>query len=95
MSFPVLKLQDEERRHIGRDLHDTVGQYLAATKMSLEGLALQDPFDEDEIRKQIAISLPMIDRVIREVRTLSYLFRPAWVDTTDRIECELLLKLCR
>jgi signal transduction histidine kinase len=75
--------QDEERRRLGRGLHDTVGQYLAAVKMSLDGLASQEWFDERETRKQIIdCRLPHLDRAMREVRTLSYLLYPPMLEET-------------
>jgi PAS domain S-box-containing protein len=80
LSGHLLKTQDEERRRLGRELHDSVGQYLAAVKMSLDGLEEQS--DEPEIRKQIADCLPIIDRAIREVRTLSYLLYPPMLQET-------------
>jgi two-component system, NarL family, sensor kinase len=74
--------QDEERRRLGRGLHDTVGQYLAAVKMSLDGLASQEWFDERETRKQIIDCLPHLDRATREVRTLSYFLYPPMLEET-------------
>jgi PAS domain S-box-containing protein len=82
LSGRLLKVQDEERRHIGKDLHDTVGQYLAAVKMSLDGLVSEELLDEPEIRKQVADSVSKIDRAIREVRTLSYLLYPPMLEET-------------
>src|ERR1700679_3660736 len=38
LSLSVLRIQDEERRHVARDLHDTVGQTLTALKISLSAL---------------------------------------------------------
>ena len=38
LSARVISLQDEERRRIARELHDSAGQYLAAIEMNLSGL---------------------------------------------------------
>ena len=81
LSGRLLKMQDEERRRLGRELHDTVGQYLAAAKMSLDGLASEEQFDEDQT-KNLADSVRMIERCIREVRTLSYLLYPPMLEET-------------
>jgi len=81
LSGRLLKMQDEERRRLGRELHDTVGQYLSAAKMSLDGLASQEQFDEHET-KNLADSVRMIERCIREVRTLSYLLYPPMLEET-------------
>jgi len=76
LSGRLLKAQDEERSRVGRELHDTVGQYLAAVKMALDGLLLEDGFDPARVRKQIEDSVPIVERAIQEVRTLSYLLYP-------------------
>ena len=39
LSLHLLRTQDEERRRIGRDLHDSLGQYLAVLKMKLDSAA--------------------------------------------------------
>ena len=39
LSLHLLRTQDEERRRIGRDLHDSLGQYLAVLKMKLDSVA--------------------------------------------------------
>ena len=81
LSGRLLKMQDEERRRLGRELHDTVGQYLSAAKMSLDGLASEEGLDERQI-KNLAESIQMIERSIREVRTLSYLLYPPMLEET-------------
>ena len=71
LSLHLLRTQDEERRRIGRDLHDSLGQYLAALKMKLEMMARRAPSDE-----HLAESIRLVDESIKEVRTLSYLLHP-------------------
>jgi len=71
LSLHLLHTQDEERRRIGRDLHDSLGQSLAALKMRLETLARRSPADE-----QLTESIRLTDESIKEVRTLSYLLYP-------------------
>ena len=46
LSTRLLHLQDEERRKFSRELHDSLGQYLAAAKMSLDALAHKHGEDE-------------------------------------------------
>ena len=79
LSGRLLKMQDEERRRMGRELHDTVGQYLSAAKMSLDGLATDAQFDGHQT-KNLAESIQLIERSIREVRTLSYLLYPPMLE---------------
>jgi PAS domain S-box-containing protein len=80
LSGRLLRMQDEERRRLGRELHDTVGQYLSAAKMSLDGLASEERFAENQTN--LAESSRMIERCIREVRTLSYLLYPPMLEET-------------
>ena len=79
LSGRLLKMQDEERRRMGRELHDTIGQYLSAAKMSLDGLASEERFDDLQT-KSVAESLQLIERSIREIRTLSYLLYPPMLE---------------
>jgi signal transduction histidine kinase len=71
----LLSLQDEERRRLSRDLHDSTGQYLAAAKMVLSPLAAANPED-----RRYAESLDLIDRSLREIRTLSHLLHPSGLE---------------
>lgn len=71
LSLHLLRSQDDERRRIGRDLHDSLGQYLAALKMHLELLARTCPADA-----HLAEAIRLTDESIKEVRTLSYLLHP-------------------
>lgn len=71
LSLHLLRSQDEERRRIGRDLHDSLGQYLAALKMHLELLARGQSSEQ-----HLAEAVRLTDESIKEVRTLSYLLHP-------------------
>src|SRR5579859_4688424 len=71
LSLHLLRSQDEERRRIGRDLHDSLGQYLAALKMHLELLARGRSSEQ-----HLAEAIRLTDESIKEVRTLSYLLHP-------------------
>jgi len=71
LSLHLLRTQDAELRRIGRDLHDSLGQYLAALKMKLAMLAQRASGDE-----HLAESIRLVDESIKEVRTLSYLLHP-------------------
>jgi two-component system NarL family sensor kinase len=57
-----------------------VGQYLSAAKMSLDGMASEERFAEHQTN--LAESIQMIERCIREVRTLSYLLYPPMLEET-------------
>ncbi len=70
----IINVQDEERRRIARELHDSVGQYLAAIKMSC-GVAMEES-KANRSTKVLEESLNLIDRCTSEVRTMSYLLHP-------------------
>jgi PAS domain S-box-containing protein len=77
LSGRLLRMQDEERGRLGRELHDTIGQYLSALKMSLELLgATPGEKKTDHLGECIRIT----DDCIREVRTISYLLYPPMLE---------------
>jgi PAS domain S-box-containing protein len=73
LSGHLLRMQDEERRRLGRELHDSVGQYLAALKMGLDSL-------RDDSNSQIQECIRMADLCMTEVRTISYLLYPPMLE---------------
>jgi PAS domain S-box-containing protein len=75
LSGRLLQLQDEERRRIARELHDSVGQELAALKMTL-GVARTNEEREAAIKESIALT----ESAIKSVRSLSYLLHPPLLD---------------
>jgi len=75
LSAHLLRAQDEEGRRIARDLHDGVGQYLAAMKMSLE-VALSGRTASDVADGPLRDCVGLLDRCTSEVRTLSHLLHP-------------------
>lgn len=75
LSLHLLRTQDEERRRIGRDLHDSLGQFLTALKMGLESL---NPTPEQA--ESIAHCVRITDDCIQEVRTISYLLYPPMLE---------------
>jgi PAS domain S-box-containing protein len=75
LSLHLLRTQDEERRRIGRDLHDSLGQMLTVLKMSLE--SLKPTRDHAE---QIGRCAGLANECIQEVRTISYLLYPPMLE---------------
>jgi signal transduction histidine kinase len=73
----VLNAQDEERRRIARELHDSTGQNLIAAGMLVERLRHQLPDAAGSPGQQLA---DMVQRSIRELRTMSYLLHPPLLD---------------
>jgi len=78
LSGRLLRMQDEERGRLGRELHDTIGQYLSALKMTLEVLTSTPPPKRSE--EQLAECIRITDDCIREVRTISYLLYPPMLE---------------
>lgn len=80
LSQRLLKVQDEERRRMARDLHDTTGQTLTTLKMTV--WALQEKCQESPPATIALISeaLKLADQAIGEVRTMSYLLHPPLLD---------------
>ena len=80
LSGHVLRTQDQERRRLGRELHDTIGQYLAVLKMGLDSLhsrqVVQAPLDA----MQMADCLKLAEQSIKELRTMSYLLYPPMLE---------------
>lgn len=76
----VLGLQDEERRRLARELHDTTAQGLAALTMNLSLLQRADPNQREKIERIIAESLALAERSAQEIRTFSYLLHPPVLD---------------
>jgi len=79
LSARVISLQDEERRRIARELHDSAGQYLAAIEMNLSGLK-QTPNLEESLARPISDSLDLANLCTAEIRTISYLLHPPLLD---------------
>jgi PAS domain S-box-containing protein len=81
LSLHLLRTQDEERRRIGRDLHDSLGQTLSVLKMKLDslggsiGLSARDPRNQN-----ISSCANLAEDCIKEVRTIAYLLYPPMLE---------------
>jgi signal transduction histidine kinase len=73
MSARILELQDSERRRIARELHDSVGQYLAGLKINLNQLETGVRIDAPTLIRE---TIGLTDCAIQEVRTISHLLHP-------------------
>ena len=80
LSLHLLRTQDEERRRLGRELHDSLGQYLAAVKMRLDSISMNLGSREPAIRQQLAECSQLTEDSIKEVRTISYLMYPPMLE---------------
>jgi PAS domain S-box-containing protein len=80
LSGEFLHLQDEERRKIARDLHDSTGQNLVALATMLGQLSSRVSSAERKSRTLLSECQELADQCIREVRTLSYALYPPELD---------------
>jgi len=75
----LLKVQDDERRKLARDLHDTTGQTLAALKISVS--MLQQLCEKVPAVVAMASEVAQLaDQALEEIRTMSYLLHPPLLD---------------
>jgi PAS domain S-box-containing protein len=80
LSAHLLRTQEEERRRIGRELHDSLGQHLAMVKMSLAALQSTVGAEQEEAATEFAECSDAVDSAIKEVRTISYLLYPPMLE---------------
>jgi signal transduction histidine kinase len=77
LSADLMRVQDDERRKIARELHDSIGQYLAALKMNVAQLRECLPSGDT---RALADSDEVIDQCLAETRTISHLLHPPLLD---------------
>ena len=80
LSGRLLEAQDEERRRIARELHDSAGQILSALKMNLAQVETDLQRRDSVSLKPVQSSLELIDELSKELRTMSYLLHPPLLD---------------
>lgn len=73
-SQQVLHVQEEERRHLARELHDQIGQGLTAAKICVAGFLEQEPHTPSASRLEECVNL--LDELTERVRELSLMLRP-------------------
>ncbi len=76
----LLRLQDEERRRLARDLHDSTAQRLSALIINLDLFAHRAKRLSAESQLALAESRALAEQCSTEVRTLTYLLHPPLVD---------------
>ena len=80
LSLHLLRTQDEERRRIGRDLHDSLGQTLAVLKMKLDSLVNRPSGNPASDANDLKQCSQFTDEAVKEVRTISYLLYPPMLE---------------
>jgi PAS domain S-box-containing protein len=79
LSGRLMESQDQERRRIARELHDSAGQTLAALAMKLGQIA-QDARNNPAQAKGVADAQSFLQHLSQEIRTTSYLLHPPLLD---------------
>jgi signal transduction histidine kinase len=77
LTASLLTAQDDERRRIARDLHDTTGQNLIAATLIAGQIHKVLPPSAERVLQQLE---DVLQQAIREIRTVSYLLHPPLLD---------------
>jgi PAS domain S-box-containing protein len=80
LSGRLMSLQDEERRRIARDLHDSAGQNLAALSISIARIKEDAKGDPAQLSARIKEARDLVQHLSDEIRTTSYLLHPPMLD---------------
>jgi PAS domain S-box-containing protein len=80
LSHRMMQVQDEERRHIARELHDSAGQLLTVLAMDLSTLVRNAQEKAPEIAESAEQARELVHQLTSEIRTTSYLLHPPLLD---------------
>ncbi len=80
LSGRLQQIRDEERRHIARELHDSVGQLLAALSMNIAVVQSQSHKLDSAGARAVSENAAMVEQISREIRTISHLLHPPLLD---------------
>jgi len=80
LSGKLLQVQDEERRRIARELHDSAGQLIAALQMNLIPMKSEADTLNVPLSQGLSESLDLLQQLSDELRTVSYLLHPPLLD---------------
>ena len=76
----LIRVQDDERRRISRELHDSLGQYLTSVKINVEMVKRESTGIDETHRALLAESSETLERCVQEVRSVSYVLHPPLLD---------------
>lgn len=80
LSIRLLSVQDEERRHIARELHDTAGQTMTVVNMKMQRLLQKIKQTAPELTSDPEVIQGLLDKLNQDIRTTSYLLHPPLLD---------------
>jgi signal transduction histidine kinase len=78
LSARLLQIQDEERRRLARELHDSVGQLVVAIQMNIA--VVQSTPLAPKAEKAVAENVTLLGQIADEIRTISHLLHPPLLD---------------
>ena len=82
LSARLLRMRDDEQRRLARELHDSVGQLLAAISMNIAVVEAESSKLSPAAARCVADNAKLVDEVSREIRTISHLLHPPLLDET-------------
>src|SRR5581483_11240822 len=82
LSWRLLRIQDDERRRIARELHDSAGQTLTALGMNVAQIAQKAQGSVPPLTTYLQQAEDLIRQLHSEIRTMSYLLHPPLLDET-------------
>jgi PAS domain S-box-containing protein len=85
LSARLLHLQDEERRRLARELHDSVGQILAAIGMNIAIVQSQSHKLDSFGVRAVSENAQLVEQVSREIRTISHLLHPPLLEVAGLV----------
>jgi PAS domain S-box-containing protein len=80
LSGRLLSMQDEERRRIARELHDSAGQMLVALHLNLGCVQAEVAPHGGQAERACRESMAILEELTKELRTMSYLLHPPLLD---------------
>ncbi|GAC1505677.1 MAG: hypothetical protein NVS1B11_03840 [Terriglobales bacterium] len=80
LSGRLLRMQDDERRRIARELHDSVGQLLAAVSINTAAVEAEVGKLSSTAARAISENLTLVAEINKEIRTISHLLHPPLLD---------------
>lgn len=78
LSHCLIQVQEAERRHLARELHDEMGQALTAVKIHLQ--EIEGASDDNAVLSDVHESIAIVNKIVSQVRSLSIDLRPLLLD---------------
>jgi signal transduction histidine kinase len=80
LSRQIIEIQEKERESLSREIHDDIGQLLAALKMGIFRVNKKIPEKLSNVKEQISDLSYLVNKTIREIRALSHALHPPVIE---------------